>query len=193
MNRTDEVIIDLDKYEMRYYQESKDFAEDVIYQMHNFSTGLQDVTLENFRVPERIIRWHERVLANGDFEKGLRYIGQFFQTLWKLNYEVFLEPSINPYTSEIDYIYRKAFDLDKIHKHLYEMNLASLQIDLKFIDMYGFIPNSFCKRSIRYHQKRIYKAFGHLMDFVDALRKSRPAVDKDGNQSDPYDDYEVAR
>lgn len=110
----------------------------------------------------------------------------------RLNYEVRLVPDYNPITDKITYDYKKIFDLDWLLKLIEEINLASLQIDLKFKDMYQFIPNSFCKRTIRYHQRNIFKASGHLKDFIKALNSSRP-VYENGNQSIPWEDPEVNR
>ena len=140
----------------------------VILELKNFSDSLEDITLENFRVSERIIRWHERNLGPGNqFEVNVWYLGIFFQAILKLNYEVFLYPNLNPTTYEIEYETKKAIDLDELYGYLYDINIASLQVDLKFIDIFGFIPNSFCKREIRVMQQNIYKAFGLLMEFVD--------------------------
>lgn len=93
-----------------------------------------------------------------------------------LNYEAFLHPELNEFSGEIKYNYKKAFDLDYIYGLLYDIQIASLQVDLKYIDMFGFIPNSFCKRSIRLHQENIFKAFNLLMEWIDALREAIPTI-----------------
>lgn len=151
-----------------------DFAFPIIESIHNFSTGLEDVTLENFRTSERIVRWHNRAFGSEDFRTGLNYFGIFFQAIIRLNYEVRLVPDYNPILDRISYKYKKVFDIERLLKILEEINYASLQIDLKFKDMYKFIPNSFCKRTIRYHQRNIFKAAGHLQDMVKALNNSVP-------------------
>ena len=49
-----------------------------------------------------------------------------------LNYEVKLRPEYNPISGFIDYRYEKYFNLDKIQGVLDDINVASLQVDLKF-------------------------------------------------------------
>lgn len=102
-------------------------------------------------------------------------------------------PEYNKQLDIIEYDYQKVFDIEPIVKMLDDINLASLQIDLKFADIYEFIPNSFCKRTIRYHQRNIFKAAGHLRDYMVALNNSSPKMSATGEKSKSWEDPEVNR
>lgn len=99
----------------------------------------------------------------------------------------------NDVTRKIDFKYEKVFDLPYLSQMLYDIHIASLQIDLKFLDMFGWIPNIFCKRTIRYHQRNLFKAAKHVRDFVDALDRSVPFFFSNGTASKPMDDREVMK
>ena len=78
-NNYEEIITDMDVYETRYYQEALEIGIPAIEEIRNFSVGLEDITLENFRVGERIIRWHDRNFGKyGKFEQGVKYLGISF-------------------------------------------------------------------------------------------------------------------
>lgn len=81
----------------------------------------------------------------------MSFIGVLFHAFENLNYRVRLIPSWNDITFEIDYKIEKYFDLEYILTVLEDIDMASLQIELKFDLMYGFIENLFCRRTIRYH------------------------------------------
>ena len=68
-----------------------------------------------------------------------------------LNYRVRLIPKWNDITFEIEYDIKKYFDLEGILDILDDIDIASMQIELKFDLMFGFIKNLFCRRIIRYH------------------------------------------
>lgn len=193
-NLTEKVIEDFTAGEQRYFDEAYAYALPLLQEFHNFSLGMDDVTVENYRSTQRIVRWHERIFANQTkFKEGMNYMGIFWQAILNLNYEVRLLPIYDSILEYIRYDYKKAFDLDEIMKIMADINIVSMQIDLRFMDMYDFIPNTFCKRTIRYHQRNIYKAAGHLYDFVSALNKSRPFEKADGSKSKPFEDREVMK
>ncbi len=58
-----------------------------------------------------------------------------------LNYRVRLTPSWNSITEEIDYKITKFFDIEQIMDFMLDIDVASMQIDLKFDMIYGFLEN----------------------------------------------------
>lgn len=81
----------------------------------------------------------------------MSYLGVLFHAFEHLNYRVRLTPSWNDITFEIDYEITKYFDLEEVLVIMEDIDQASLQVELKFDLMYGFIKNLFCRRTIRYH------------------------------------------
>lgn len=124
---TDKVIEDFTAQERRYFDEANTYALPAIRLMHNFSMGIDDITWENFRTTQRIVRWHERLFVNDTmFKEGINYLGIFWQAIFNLNYEVRLLPIYDPILEMIRYEYKKAFDLDELLKMLEEINFISL-------------------------------------------------------------------
>lgn len=66
--------------------------------IRNFSVGLDDVTIYNFRTTERILRYLKRIKSDDNFKKSLSYIGVLFHAMEHLNYRVRLIPNWNEIT-----------------------------------------------------------------------------------------------
>lgn len=155
--------------------------------------SLDDITIYNFRTSERILRFNERLMSTNDFQEGLTYIGVLFHALEHLNFRVRLSPTWNPITAEIEYDISKYFDIPKIMDILVDIDYASLQAELKFDLMFGFLKNLYCRRIIRYHQRNIRRAFTQLYYYTRALNNSRQLSFPNGTKSNPWDDNDVKK
>ena len=90
-----------------------------------------------------------------------------------LNYEGRLFPRYDAQTGEIDYRMEKYIYLPELLDLIREIDFTTWQLTEKFDDLYAFIPNAACRRSIKRSQENIRKSAGYIYEFVRALNNSR--------------------
>lgn len=110
-----------------------------------------------------------------------------------LNYEGRLFPRYEAQTDEIDYRMEKYVYLPEVLDLLRTIDFTSWQLSEKFDDLYSFIPNAACRRSIKRSQDNIRKSAGYVYEFVRALNNSRVIQKEDGESGSAYNDPEVRK